>query len=166
MFTKILAIIVAVSFLFTPVAMAKINMVASCGSLELHKVCNPEGDNCISWLMIRDKMRIVDRAAKNMFAPPTVIGYYYGKDHYYILIQMGFFAMPVGIMHVDEITDGFPHLKVIFDSIDVIEFQTFMEYEDILFYFGYAPENEKQALSLIRMLNNENLKQYDGNGVR
>jgi len=174
MFKKVLAIIIAVSFIFAPIAMAKpaldpVGIISSAPSgWEVQYVCDAEGENCIEWLMIEDRMRVKDRTTDAIKAgagnPSTVLGFWNPEANaYLIFLQFGFITMPIGFLGIDYISAHFPHVAELFNYYIPNKFQTFAGYEDIWWYFSNEG-NEDEARDFIRYLNERDLEQYNGNG--
>lgn len=166
------ALVVAASLVFAPIVMAKpaldpMGIKASHKSLELQYVCDTEGENCISWLMIEDRLRVKERNRNLRHTPSMVQGFLTPSGNYFVMITMGWMRFPLGEMPVEWIKNTFPFTKEIFERIVPSKFQTFTGFEDIWWYFDIsAPGHEEEALRFIRELNQEDLRQYNGNGGR
>jgi hypothetical protein len=168
----LIALAVAVSLIFAPIAMAKpslsngVGIKASHKSLELQEACDREGNNCISWLMIEDRVRLKERINNGLdFEPAQVLGFRTPSGNYFVIITVGWFRLPLGEIPTAWLMEKFPGTKGILDNIKPAKFMTFTGFEDIFWYFDVSGEGqEEKALKLIRERNMNDLNKYDTHG--
>jgi hypothetical protein len=166
MFKKLVAVVAATAMLLVgTAAFAGVDSGIFSSYKEVLEVqyVDYEGDRA-EFAMIQDDLRIAERLRND--GPPTAMihGFEVGEGVYYVIMQIPFGTFPIGEMTWEMFIDmGF--FSVIKDYPPK-NFNTAIGFEDIWGYFEYDDEDIEKIKSLIRALNAEDLKQYDGNGVK
>jgi len=129
-------------------------------SLEVQYACYK--DDCTEYVMIEDMIRTNERLKNDGGPDYMVVGVHRGLGKYQIAYVMPPFGVfPMGMVDWSQIVDAHPSWKVLGDFRPV-KFQTADGFEDIYVYFEFSDADIEGIKSLIRELNTENLKQYEG----
>jgi hypothetical protein len=159
----IVAIVAAVMLMATPAVAGFKNSVSPVGVKASHKTLEIQHLDEHVWVMVEDRIRVQERIANNKeLGPPNkIIGMYQSQGNYMVYMSMGFFMMPMGVMHQSAIAEIVPVFKTL-EGMYPKQFITFTGFEDIWVYMDTTEGQEDYVLSVIRELNQKDLASYEG----
>jgi hypothetical protein len=155
----LVALAVAASLVFAPIAMAADRGVTSSHKnlVEIQWV-DLDGEK-FEFVMIQDDIRVVDRLKDQGSPDGMITGIKVADGTYRVFFQTMFGSYHIGFVTWDKLCKFVPGWGILKD-LDVKMFQTALGFEDIYSYFEV--EDIEVAKKLIRDLNAADLETYEG----